>query len=191
MTADQPRSQFLEMGFQFAHLLLYDQSLKSWSARAQESLLSDMVQRASTIIQLAIDTTDDRTRHLSDHIYHMITFAAVTLCRLLHLYESRLTAFHDINSLDSLVLTLVRWLRSIGLPCHAAYTLGNVVSEFHKKLRPHAQPTSPFSEHSTNWMDGMLLAGTFPEFFGMEPSPGGNNWDLLPSWAPFYQGPPT
>ena len=74
-------------------------------------------------MQLALDTTDDRTRHLSDHVYHMITFAAVTLCRLLHMYETQVAASHNVMELDSLILTLVTWLYSIGLPCHVAGAL--------------------------------------------------------------------
>ncbi|KAF2453466.1 hypothetical protein BDY21DRAFT_126055 [Lineolata rhizophorae] len=183
---EQPRAQFLEMGFHFAQLLVYDQSLKSRSARVRESLLSEMVRLSATIIQLAIDTADDRTRHLTDHIYHMITFAAVTLCRVLHLYEDQLAASHDIAELDSLIMTLTTWLRSIGLPCHAAHTLGDVVEAFHKKLRPHSRPSPAPSDP---W-SAAEFAPFFPELLGAEQFENGH-WDLLPDWEPFYQGPAT
>jgi hypothetical protein len=62
---DQPRSQFLEMGLYFAQLLGYERALKSRSARVRASLLSEMIRLSAEIIKLAIDTTDDRTRHLS------------------------------------------------------------------------------------------------------------------------------
>jgi hypothetical protein len=141
---DLPRSQFVQMGFNFAQLLIYDQSLKSRSAAVRESLLSEMVRLSAAIPRIAMDTDDDRTRHLSDPIYHMITFAAVTLCRLMQMYRPQLAVTHNLAEFDSLVLTLVTWLRSIGLPCHMAHTLGDVVSAFHKNLRPESQ-TSPFT----------------------------------------------
>ncbi len=187
ISTDLPRSQFIQMGFHFAQLLIYDQSLKSRSASVRESLLSEMVRLSAAILKIAMDTADDRTRHLSDHIYHMITFAAVTLCRLLHMYEQQLLAMHDIGELDLLVLTLVTWLRSIGLPCHVAHTLGDVVSAFHKKLRPASQP-SHFSD--VNFIMQSELLQLFPEFTGME-SFDWNNGNLLPDWAPFVQGPST
>lgn len=178
--AVQPRAQFLLMGFHFAHLLLYDQSLKTKTARARESMLSEMISQSTHIIHLAIDTTDERTRHLSDHIYHMITFAAIIICRLLNGYAEQLSPNHNIAELDSLILSLVAWLQSIGLPCHAAHTLGNVIAKVHQKVRPGAEePQCP--EQNDNWLGGDLLS-YFPEFLGVEPTADGN-WDLLPSWG--------
>jgi hypothetical protein len=183
---DQPRSQFVQMGFHFAQLLVYDQSLKSRSAAVRESLLSEMVGNAAAIINLAMGTTDARTRHLSDHIYHIITFAAVTLCRLLTMYEEQLSASHNIPELDTLVLSLVTWLHTIGLPCHAAHTLGDVVSAFHAKLRPNSHP-SPYAIPGSADDD---LAMYFPELLGME-SFDFENSSLLPNWDPYIQGPAT
>ncbi|KAE8449049.1 hypothetical protein EG329_008637 [Mollisiaceae sp. DMI_Dod_QoI] len=180
---DQPRSQFIQMGFHFAQLLVYDRALKSRSAAVRESILSEMIRLSAAIIQLALDTTDVRTRHLSDHIYHMITFAAVTLCRLLHMYENQLAASHNIIELDSLVLTLVTWLHSIGLPCHVAHTLGDVVAAFHKELRPTAHP-SPYAQVQ----DDIELY--FPELLGVE-TYGNGNFDFNPDWEPYIQGPAT
>lgn len=167
------------MGFQFAQLLVFDQALKSRSAAVRESVVSEMVRLSASIIKLALDTTDARTRHLSDHIYHMITFAAVTLCRLLHMYEDQVAVSHSLLELDSLVLTLVSWLRSIGLPCHVACTLGDVVEAFHQKLRPRANPSS--DEQTQN--DMRLY---FPDLLGIETFDGGN-FDFLPDWEPQIQ----
>lgn len=175
--ADQPRSQFIQMGFYFAQLLAYDQALKFRSAAVRESLLSEMIRFSAAIVRLALDTADARTRHLSDHVYHMITFAAVTLCRLLHMYESQVASSHNITELDSLVLTLVTWLHSIGLPCHVAHTLGDVVAAFHQKLRPHAHP-SPYGDPQDD------IGLYFPELLGMETFDGGN-FDFLPNWEPY------
>lgn len=151
MRTDQPRAQFLQMGYHFAFLLAYCQSFKSAtvSARMRGSVLAEMIQKCTAIINLAMDTTDERTRHLTDHIYHIITFSAITLCGLLHSYESKIrVANHDVAALDTLVLRLVKWLRSIGLPCHAAHLLGDILSAQHKKLRPNAQLLEPISPYT-------------------------------------------
>ena len=182
LSADEPRAQFLQMGFNFAHLLAYCQSLKSARAVMRSPILAEMIERSRSIINLAMDTTDERTRHLTDHIYHTITFSALTLCRLVHTYESKLRAAnHDIYALDALVLRLVGWLRSIGLPCHAAHILGDVVSAQFKKLRPNFQPeplygtsSTPNCTHEGTVMDHPTLplpedvAFQFPDFIGAE-----------------------
>jgi hypothetical protein len=135
-----------------------------------------MIRLSADIVNLALETADSRTRHLSDHIYHMITFAAVTLCRLLHMYEGQVASSHNIMELDSLVLTLVTWLHSIGLPCHAAHTLGDVVAAFHQRLRPNAHP-SPYGDPQDD------IGLYFPELLGMETFDG-ENFDFLPDWEP-------
>ena len=171
------------MGFHFAQLLIYDQALTSRSAAVRESLLSEMVRLSAAILNLAMDTADLRTQHLSDHIYHVITFAAVTLCRLLHMYESQLALSHDVSELEQLVLTLVTWLRSIGLPCHVSHTLADVVSAFFEKLRPNAKPTPSYEEA---WAAVDLL--NFPDQFGTELFYL-ENGHFSPDWDPFVQGP--
>lgn len=176
------------MAFHFGQLLVYEKALKSRSARVRESLLSEMVRLSAAIITLAMDTADIRTQHLTDHIYHLITFAAVTLCRLLHMYEDQLTQSHNISDLDQLILNLVTWLQSIGLPCHISHTLGDVVSAFHEKLRPNARPTPQSYEDADAWAQADLtlfsdLHGT--ELFYDE------NGAIFPDWEPFIQGPPS
>ncbi|OGM48020.1 hypothetical protein ABOM_002670 [Aspergillus bombycis] len=183
---EQPRAQFLLMGFHFAHLLLYDQCLKCKTARARESVISEMVRHSLAIIRIAIDTADDRTRHLTDHIYHMITFAAIIICRLLSAYEDQLLQIYDLDELDSLILNLVSWMQTIGLPCHAAHTLGHVIGKVHQKLRP-AVVTQPLAAEQSEVFFGQDLAGYFPEFLGVETTEDGN-WDLMPSWG--FSSPP-
>ncbi|OAG08726.1 uncharacterized protein CC84DRAFT_1194815 [Paraphaeosphaeria sporulosa] len=163
---DQPRSQFVQMGFYFAQLMAYDQSLKTGSSAVRESLLSEMVRLSSSIINLAMNTTDERTRHLTDHIYHMISFAAVTLCRLLSNYEEQLSLSHDLSRLDETVLSLVSWLHAIGFPCHVAYTMGDVVAAFHKKLRPNTGPSPNTSYLGVDPAIQDDFALLFPEFYG-------------------------
>lgn len=140
---DEPRSQFLQMGFHFAHLLAYYQSARSPQSLMDGSTILEIIDLSSIIINLAIDTTDDRTRHLTDHIYHIVTFSALTLCRVLNMYDSQLRVANiNIDDLDRLVMKLITWLRSIGLPCHAAHLLSDIVSSQFKKLRPKAYATS-------------------------------------------------
>lgn len=171
------------MGYHFAQLLAFGQSLKSGTAAMRESLLSEMVRLCATILNLAIDTTDDRTRHLTDHIYHIITFAAVTLCRLLNSYEIQLRTFHDVAGLDLLVLQLVEWLRSIGLPSHVAHTLGGIVSALHKKLRPQASLATYATSESGQSIDPEI-AFMFPELLASELCDV-NNGELWPDWESY------
>lgn len=182
---EQPRSQFLIMGFHFSNLLSYEHALKSKAERDQESIVSEMVRHSTSIIHLAMDTVDDRTRHLTDHIYHMITFAAIVICRLLSSYENQLRSKYDIRILDGLIHNLVDWLQCIGLPCHAAHTLGNIIAKVHQKLRPRV-------EVAPEPMEGIPDEGIgnyyFPEFLGLGPSADGH-WDLLSDLAFFQQGP--
>lgn len=166
---DQPRSQFIQMGYCFAQLLTYDRSLKTKSAAVRETLLLEMVHLSTTIIRLAMNTTDERTKHLTDHIYHMLSFAAVTLTRLLHSYEEQLAASHDLQQLDELILSLATWLHAIGLPCHIAYTMGNVVAAVHKKLRPDAGPSPSDSYTGVDPAIHDEFAQFFPELFGNSP----------------------
>lgn len=166
---DQPRSQFVEMGFYFAQLLAYDQSLKTRSAAARESLLNEMVRLSTAIINTTMATADERTQHLTDHIYHMISFAAVTLSRLLHTYEEQLAVSHDLHGLDGLIISLVTWLHAVGLPGHVAHTMGNVVAATHKKLRPESgpSPSTSYAEVDPAIQDD--FAQLFPELFGTSP----------------------
>jgi hypothetical protein len=180
---DRPRSQFVQMGFHFVQLLTYDQSLKTRSTAARESLINEMIRISTTIINLAINTTDERTRHLTDHIYHMISFAAVTLSRLLYIYEPQLAMSHDIQGLEGLIHSLVGWLHGMGSPSHIAHTMGNVVTAFHKKLRRGSalSPTSSMEEIDNAIHDD--FAQLFPELFGARPFVVGSI-SMLPDFQP-------
>jgi hypothetical protein len=130
------------MGFHFAHLFAYYQCLKSAQTVMEIGTLSEMIRLSETIIKLAIDTADDRTRHLTDHIYHLITFSALTLCQIIHNYDPQLVAAgYDLYLLDSLIQTLINWFGSIGLRCHVAHILGDIISVQFQKLRPDFRPS--------------------------------------------------
>lgn len=171
------------MGSHFAQLLLYDQCLKSRSAAVRESLILEMVRIASDIIKLAMSTLDLRTQHLSDHIYHVITFAAVSLCRLLHIYEQKLSNTLDVAELDQLVLTSVDWLLSIGLSCHVSHILADVVSAFHVKLRGQTRHVPDYGADPWSQTDFPLL---FPDPLSIEGADG--QLSFVPDWDPYIQG---
>lgn len=173
----------------------------------RSAVLGEMIRLSTAIINIAMDTTDQRTRHLTDHIYHIITFSAITLCRLLHTYESKLRAsHHDVAGLDHLVVKLVNWLRSIGLPCHVAHIFGEVVSAQHRKLRPDFYSNAPTtattstSNHNNNGSYGGVVGGSdrtldeqqqtltneiaflYPDFVGSELFNLDADTNLWPQW---------
>jgi hypothetical protein len=166
------------MGFHFSNLLLCEHGLKTKAVHVRDYIVSQMIRHSTSIVHLAMDTVDERTRHLSDHIYHMITFAAIIICRLLKNYEAQLSLTHNISELDSLVYSLVEWLHSIGLPCHAAHTMGNIIAKVQQKLRPRVKAV-PVSEPTDEFPpDESFMNYYFPEFLGLGTSADGN-WDLL------------
>lgn len=175
------------MGFHFSNLLLCEHGLKAKVVQERDYIVSEMIRHSTSIVRLAMDTVDERTRHLSDHIYHMITFAAIIMCRLLNSYETLLSRTYNITELDSLICSLVQWLHSIGLPCHAAHTMGNIIAKVQQRLRPRVEavpvavPTDDFpaDESFTNYY--------FPEFLGLGTSADGN-WDLLSDLSFLPQG---
>lgn len=125
------------MGHHFAILLTHCRSLQSKTTpQMRSSTLVEMVQLSQNIINLAIDNTDERTSHLTDHIYHIITFSAITLCQLLQTYRGKLGGHDTEMSLDALIVRLVDWLRSIGFPCHVSRVLGDVIAAYHARLGP-------------------------------------------------------
>lgn len=175
------------MGFHFSNLLLYEHALKSKTARARESVVSEMIRHSTAIVNVAMDTVDERTRHLSDHIYHMITFAAIIICRLLNSYEEQLSVTFNIDELDGLIQDLVQWLHCIGLPCHAAHTLGNIIAKVHQKLRRRAEET-PLIAPVDDVPEESFTNYYFPEFLGLGTSADGN-LDLLSDLNFFPQSP--
>jgi hypothetical protein len=166
---DRPKSQFLQMSFYFAQLLTYDQSIKARSTAARESLINEMIRLSTMVINLAINTTEEHTRYLTDHIYHIIGFAAVTLSRLLHTYEPQLTMSHDVSGLEKLIVSLVAWLHAMGSPSHIAHTMGNVVMVYHEKLwrRSTLSPITSIEDSDSAIHED--FARLFPELFGARP----------------------
>lgn len=183
---DQPRHHFLQMSFAFAQLLMYEQCLQNKSAAVRESLVSQMLQLCSDIVRLAMDTDDERTPYLTDHIYHILTFAGVTLCRLLNKYEGQLKVTHDIEEMDILAIRIAQWLQAIGSDCHIGNILGKTVMSVHRQLRPEKHATSPsvVDEHHPTENKSAI-----PDFLAMDAVDVDwdeilHDWDLLTSGEP-------
>ena len=174
---DQPRSQFLQIGYYFALLLSLRQAVKATYNRMGESPLSELIHLITSIINIAMETADERTQHLTDNIYHIVTFSAIMLCQLIRKYEHQLHNSHDVPALDYLVSKLAVWLKSIGLRCHVAHMLGDLVSAQQRTLRPRAGGTP--SENSV--FGGILSPNTFfPDIISAEMLEG--EIDLWPPW---------
>jgi hypothetical protein len=102
--------------------------------------LNDVVQSSTAIISIFLDTADERTRHLTDHVYHVVTFAALTLCRILENHHVHLLqSGHDLSALHKLIEAMISGLGSVGLPCHAAYMLAGVVAAKFVTLRTSSE----------------------------------------------------
>lgn len=126
---DQPRSQFLQLGLQFAYLLADCESFKRSKANISDRALANVVQSCKAIIDIFLETTDDRTRHLTDHVYNVVTFAALTLCRIIQNHHAQLPqAGQDLDTLNRVVEAIIRGLSSVGPSCHAANMLASVVA---------------------------------------------------------------
>lgn len=183
----QPRSTFLQMGLHFAQVLAYNESMKVRSAAVRESLVVEMLQSSSDILDLAMSTADDRTKHLSDHIYHLIAFAAITICRLLHKYDQQLVLSRNIGQFDDMVIRVASWLHSIGPSCHVAHTFGDIVAALHKKLRPDVHMTSPTSSYQdADFSYGADLASLFPDLLFFD-TVSGSMADVPSDWLALNQ----
>lgn len=101
-----------------------------------EQILADVIQSSKLIIEIFLDTTDERTRHLTDHVYNVVTFAALTLCRILQSHRNQLQEVgHDLGKIHKLIEAIISGLSSVGLPCHAASMLAAVVSARFARLQ--------------------------------------------------------
>lgn len=163
LTPDQPRSQFLQLGQHFAHLLAQCEATKANGPTANVHSFEGVMQSSKAIIDIFIDTADDRTRHLSDHIYHVVTFAALVLCRLLQNHGAVLEeAGHDRHNLCQLIERIIDQLRSVGLPCHAAYMLASVVAAKFKALPNDFHNTSANPEDNGLELTDQALQDYWP-----------------------------
>lgn len=130
-----------------------------------EQTLADVIQSSKLIINIFLDTTDERTRHLTDHVYNVVTFAALTLCRILHSHRNRLQeAGHDLGMIHKLIEAIIAGLSSVGLPCHAASMLAAVVSARFARLQTTLDDIGAISSEA---LVGDLSASS-EEFAGIE-----------------------
>lgn len=135
-----PRHQFLEMSWAFAQMLLHERAMPSRGSphAVRESTINELVILSLKICNVAQETSDDRTAYLSDHIYHMIAFAALTMCRLLSKHEDLIHHQGDYNQLDRHLMQTATWLKSVGSSRHVAGIMSDLISSTHRKLRPEA-----------------------------------------------------
>ncbi|RMY79249.1 hypothetical protein D0862_13212 [Hortaea werneckii] len=154
---DQSRHQFLLMSYSFGQLLMCEQVLGSKSVAVHKSLLEEMLRHSSSIMQLAIDTTDARTKHLTDHVYHIIAFAAVTALRLMSRYRKNLQASTDIGQMETLVSKTVEWLDSIEPVSNAGRTMSDVIKATQRKLGSRISSSTQMSPPAL-LMDSTKLA---------------------------------
>jgi len=136
------------------------------SGGVSSSDLDELLRLMTSILHLAINTTDERTQYLTDHIYHIITFSTLILCQVLHKYGDKLSLSHDVESLHLLVSRTVDWLRSIGLSCHVAHMLARTIEAQHKKIRP-TEVNIPNNNATYESATFDLPAG-FPEYLTAE-----------------------
>lgn len=127
--------------------------------------LTDVIQSSKDIITIFLDTTDERTRHLTDHVYNVVTFAALTLCRVLQSYREQLQeAGHDPNELHKLVEAIVAGLSSVGLPCHAASMLAAVVSARFARLQTTSDGVGTISSEALVGESSASMQEAYTEF---------------------------
>ncbi|KAF2485633.1 hypothetical protein BDY17DRAFT_322462 [Neohortaea acidophila] len=176
---NQPRRQFLEISFFFAGLLMYEQSLSSKSAAVRESLVSEMIRLSSNILTLSMEKADERTKHLTDHVYHVITFAAVTLCRLIWRYKSQLEHKINLTEKDGLVTKTIDWLCAIDEAPHVGKVMATLIGNVQRKLQPnHQEATQSLLEIQRTDADSNAI----PDFLAMEDY-FDFDWDgMAPDW---------
>lgn len=152
---DEPRSQFLQLGFKFTYLFAHYQSLQSSQTKIQHTTLIDMIALAKDIITLIVDTTDGLSQYLTDHVYHIVTFAALILCQILQSYQTLLHDHKvDTGAVEDFVTKLLGWLETIGTTGHIARILSPVISSrFAKIQRIHTSSSNLRSIPSHSTMD--------------------------------------
>lgn len=103
-----------------------------------------MIQLSKKIIELAIDTSDERTRYLTDHIYHVIAFSALLLCQLILKNETLLQSSDcDIAAASATIVRLLDWFMSLNLRGHTAMLLANTILVQYQKLCSSSLAFSP------------------------------------------------
>ena len=171
------------MGYYFALLLTITRSLKGRQDDIA-SKIDELIRLITSILHLATQTTDERTQYLTDNIYHIVVFSALTLCRVLQRYNDQLQQSHDISALDSLVHETVIWLTSIGLSSHVTHFLALVLDAQHKRSRPQLQEQHNFNIEfaSPDFADAMLA---YPDYLNPEAYDFDNTSEDWSSWNGF------
>lgn len=119
----------------FAHLFAHYQWLKPRSGETDLPCILEMIELSKKIIELAMDTADERTRYLTDHIYHVIAFSALLLCQLILKHEILLQSSGcDLAAANATIVGLLDWFMSLNLRGHTATLLANTILVQYQKL---------------------------------------------------------
>ncbi|CEJ94354.1 hypothetical protein VHEMI09892 [[Torrubiella] hemipterigena] len=167
---DEPRSQFLQLGFKFTYLFAHYQWLQSSQMKSQPTTLIDMIALATDIITVIVDTTDGLSQYLTDHVYHIVTFAALVLCHILPSYQTQLQENNvDTGAVEELIIKLLGWLETIGTAGHIARVLWPVISyRFAKMQSMHMSASNSRSTTSHSTIDFDILGlEMFTEYDGI------------------------
>lgn len=132
--------------------------------------------------------------HLTDHVYHVVTFAALTLCRILRDHRIQLLeAAYDLDGLYKLIEAIIHGLESVGLPCHAASMLAGVVAARFATLQMDPEDTNAPLSTESNAEPSLPLLGTYaglddytfmyPDFSNADLFGGGTDMSLWQSWS--------
>ncbi|RMY82499.1 hypothetical protein D0861_07858 [Hortaea werneckii] len=157
---DQPGHQVLLMCYSFGQLFMCEQVL------------------SSNIMHLAINTPDATTKHLTDHVYHMIAFAAVTALRVMSKYREKLQASIDLGQMETLVLKTVEWLDSIETVSYTGRIMSDLIKATQRTLGSRISSSTQISPPAL-LMDSPNLAA--PDLFAANTAE--FDWDaLIPDW---------
>lgn len=159
------------MGYYFALLLTLTRSIRSRREDIRSNL-DQLVRLITFNLHLATETADKRAQYLTDHIYHVVGFSALTLCQILIKHERVLESSHDVPSLESLLLKTVEWLRSIGTSSHITHLLARIIESQHRKARPQKAFETTFP--SPDIADSMFA---YPDYLMSDLYDYGNNDD--------------
>lgn len=177
--AGQPRAQFLQMGYYFGLLLTLTRSIRSKRGSVSTNL-DDLIRLITSVLHLVIETVDERTQYLTDHVYHVVVFCALTLCQILSKHEALLQISHDVSALESLLLSTVDWLKSIGTASHITHLLARVIESQYRKARPEQRMVEVTTIPTPDMADSMFA---YPDYLMTDLyNYGDNSADLWQEW---------
>lgn len=167
------------MGYYFALLLTMTKSIRQ-NRESISSSLDELIRLITSILHLVTETVDDRAQYLTDHVYHVVVFTALTLCQILSKHEKNLQVSHDVRSLDSMLLSTIEWLKSIGTLFHVTHLLARAIESQYRKAWPEKQIFEAVTMPTPDIGDSMFA---YPDYLLADPYDYGNDSaDLWHDW---------